>query len=57
MDEAQIAAIVATAAAVTTCVDKIIQIYWPNSRVNSIFDILAKFVYQAVNQISPSKKQ
>jgi len=57
MEETQIAAIVATVAAVTTCADKIIQIYWPNSRINSIFDVVTRFVYQAVNQISPSKKQ
>lgn len=43
--------------AVVTCVDKLIEIFYPNSKINSIFDMVVGTVYKAASALTEKKSQ
>lgn len=50
------AAVVATTVLVVGFADKCIQIWYPNSRINNVFDVVAKIILAVCEQLAPTKK-
>ena len=51
------AVMIAITAVVMSALDKIIEIMWPNSRINNVFDVVVVFVNGAVAQLVGKKKR
>lgn len=55
MDSATIAKAVAATTIVVTTADKVIEMYLPNSRINSIFDVVINILNQIAQVFAPKK--